>query len=325
MLRAGLRARRLLLQAVVRVLAGPPAGRRAADPADLDRQVDLHGFRNAAWRALLRRTVRGRDPGDVTLLVPGPDGRSRVAVGLDDLGVGLELLREGTYEPHVVALYRRRLRPGMTVLDVGANVGVHALHAATLVGPTGRVVAVEPDPGNAARLRLGVRLLESAAPVEVVEAALAADDGELFLSDLGNADNSGARFTHTDRQVLARQEHGAAPRYSRVRALRWDEAHLDLPLDFVKIDVEGYEPHALAGMQASLRRHRPMVLSELAPSNLAHFGGTDAAGYLAWWRRLGYHAAIVDADGGERPTPDEAIVAEADRRHHLDVLLSPAS
>lgn len=50
----------------------------------------------------------------------------------------------GTWEPHLTAWIHQRLTPGATFIDVGANIGYYSLLAAHLVGPTGRVVAVEP-------------------------------------------------------------------------------------------------------------------------------------------------------------------------------------
>ena len=55
---------------------------------------------------------------------------------------------DGTYEPHLLAFVRGFLKPGMTFVDVGANVGLYSVLAAGLVGPTGRVVSVEPNSEN---------------------------------------------------------------------------------------------------------------------------------------------------------------------------------
>ena len=59
-------------------------------------------------------------------------------------------LRSGEYEPHLTAVFERYCKPGMTVVDVGANLGYYSLLASRLVGPSGRVVALEPNSENAA-------------------------------------------------------------------------------------------------------------------------------------------------------------------------------
>ena len=64
----------------------------------------------------------------------------------------------GAFEKRTVAAYSRLVRPGMTVIDIGANIGAHTLPLAKLVGPTGRVIAVEPTIWAVERLRANLDL-----------------------------------------------------------------------------------------------------------------------------------------------------------------------
>ncbi len=322
-MKAGLLARRALLDIVCRAVTGRRLDR--AERREAETRIALDGFRKAARGFLLRRMAQAAfRSGGATVLAPALDGLFTVAVPASDFGVGWEILEHGTYEPHVVAFYRRHLRPGMRVLDVGANVGFHALHAASLVGPEGRVIAVEPDPANASLLKLSVSLARGGAPVEVLEAALSDSDGELTLSDLGNAPNSGARFTHPDRRALEREVHGPAPRFETVRALRWDDHLGGFEMDLVKLDVEGAEPRVLRGMERSIEKHRPVIVSEFAPSNLASLGGVEPRDYLAWLRALGYGLSVLREDGSEGPpASDEEALAAVGSRHHVELVLRP--
>ena len=70
-----------------------------------------------------------------------------------DYAVGHTVARTGSYEPEVSATLREVLPPGATFVDIGANIGWFSLLAASLVGPTGRVIAIEPNPRNVALLR----------------------------------------------------------------------------------------------------------------------------------------------------------------------------
>jgi len=288
-------------------------------------EMRLGGFRKASRNHLLRRMMRaGLAGGDVRILAPALEGLFTIACSALDSGVGWEILEHGTYEPHVVACYRRRLRPGMAVADIGANIGFHALHAAVLVGEKGSVIAVEPDPGNAALLDLSLSVNGSLLAVELITAAASDVPGELVESDLGNAANSGARFTHKERAVLERLVHGEAPLFRKVPALRWDDRFLDRRIDFVKIDIEGYEPIALRGMEQSLAIHRPVVLSEFAPSNLRDIGGVSSEEYLAWFRDRRYACAILDEPSGEEiPADAAALSSRLAGRHHLDLVFTP--
>ncbi len=320
---AAVRAKEALLDAVLRALTG-----RAADRVDrpgLRRSLAVNGFRHTARALLLRRWLGSHESGpNAVVLCPALGDLFTLAVAADDGGVGQVILESGTWEPHVAAFYRKMLRPGMTVLDVGANVGFHALHAATIVGPSGRVFAVEPDARNAALIRLSLRLSRETLPVEVIEAALSDAGGELVLTDLGNAQNSGARFTHDDRAHLERFVHGPSPRFESVRSLRWDESHPDVHPDLVKIDVEGFENRVVRGMNATIERDRPVVVSELAPGNLKALGGIDAGDYLAWFTGRGYSVALLDDDGRTRPMSAAETLDQLAHRHHVDVVFLPA-
>ena len=83
------------------------------------------------------------------------DGFS-IYTSLNDNAIG-KYVRKNSYEPHVVAVFLQFLKPGMAVIDVGANIGFFSLLSAKLVGPTGYVLGVEPNPQNVAFLEASRR------------------------------------------------------------------------------------------------------------------------------------------------------------------------
>lgn len=286
----------LLLELVSRLVVGRrilPSEREA-----LRGQVRLLGFRKTARGYLWRAVGDGAQARDgLVVIAPALGGLFPIAVDVADLLLGQEILTTGSWEPHIVAFYARYLRAGMTVVDVGANIGFHALHAACRVGQQGRVLAFEPDPRNASLLRMSLGLQEHRPSVEVIEAALSDRDGELVLSDLGNPGNAGARFTHQDRGHLERLVHGPHPTFRTVAAWRFDSRFDPERIDLVKIDVEGFEPRAMAGMAESIARCRPVILTEFAPSNLREIGGVDPVEYLSWFLDRGYSCSILGCQG----------------------------
>ena len=319
MTRPGSTARRLLAGMIVRLAGG--GGLAPEEVRRLRSEIPLAGFRGAL-RALLLRRWLGPGPAGAgpPVLVPALGGRFELFVPAADHGVGARIAEDGVWEPHVAAALQSLIEPGDSVVDVGANLGFHALLAAILAGPEGRVTAVEPDPANARMLRMSVRRLRGAAPVEVVEAALWDRSGELTFSDLGNPGNSGARFVG-DRERLEVLVHGEAPRFGTVRAVRWDEAFFDVPMQLLKLDVEGAEPVVVRGMARSIERWRPVILTELAPGNLRQIGHSTAGAYLAWFTERGYVAYRI-----AQPVPVR-LKDGADPRaggHHADLMLLPA-
>lgn len=151
----------------------------------------------------------------------------------------------GTWEPDLAAFVRRRLRPGDTFVDVGANIGCITALASRLVGPRGTVVAIEPSPAIIAALQETVAR-NDLMNVRIVAAAVSDRDDELPLFP-GPRSNVGKTTTVAHRGSLREQGRvRAAPLGLLVAREQLAAARL------FKIDVEGAEDRALAGMVASV-------------------------------------------------------------------------
>ncbi|HLM66817.1 MAG TPA: FkbM family methyltransferase, partial [Longimicrobium sp.] len=149
----------------------------------------------------------------------------------------------GTYEPEQTRLFEQHIRPGGTVLDVGANVGYYTLLASVLAGDAGRVHAFEPEPRNAEFLRRHAAI-NRRANVTVRQAAVS-DRAGTARFDFGSGSGTG-RLAHA----------GAI----EVRTLRLDDYCTEhgLAPTAVKIDVEGAEVAVLEGARGMLERYRPV-------------------------------------------------------------------
>lgn len=179
----------------------------------------------------------------------------------------------GAHEAYIVRLLERLTAPGHVVIDVGANVGTHALPLARKVGPDGLVVAVEPEP------RVHERLLENISlnrlqNVRALPRAITAKAGTrtLFTYAADSPNQMTSSLTPDTRrpsvEVLC-------------RTLDETVAELGLSrLDLVKIDVEGYEPEVLLGGAESIARHRPHLVFECVDEH---------------WRRAGHEFRTTES------------------------------
>lgn len=176
----------------------------------------------------------------------------------------------GAYERWETRTVRRHLRPGMCVVDVGANVGYFTLLAARRVGPTGRVVAVEPSPVAADRLEAAVRE-NGIAQVRLVRCGLGRAAGEAVLYD-PLPDN------HTPTML---GDPGTPGRTVPIRTLDELAAAEGLGrIDLLKVDVEGYEPEVFAGAAGLLADGRVRaILCEFNEYWLTRGGTTGEAVY----------------------------------------------
>lgn len=158
-----------------------------------------------------------------------------------------------TYDAHLAALLRDKVKPGQTCLDVGANIGAWVIQFAHLVGPTGRVVAFEPNPGARAVLERHVALNHTGGVVRVVPVAVGAEAGEVTFFAAGS---DGMSRIGSPNPGLAE---ASRPIPVPVVALGpWCGENGVVP-DWMLIDVEGFEGHVLAGA-ADLIRGRGAAL-----------------------------------------------------------------
>lgn len=169
----------------------------------------------------------------------------------------------GTWEPQVTSLITSTVKPGMTVIDIGAHVGYYSLLFAKCVGPAGRVFSFEPLPENLALLRKNIEL-NHLNNVRCFESALFSGAKELCLAVPDESPNSG------DGSVI----HDRGGKHILVSATTLDSfcAGHDLQPDLLKMDVEGAEYDVLMGATETIARCRPELLIELH-----HFDGSLAA------------------------------------------------
>jgi FkbM family methyltransferase len=218
-------------------------------------------------------------------LVAEPEPGTFVRVADLTNPIELACVYRGLPEPEDVRLFLSLLRPGMTVFDVGANVGLYSLLAARRVGPGGRVHAFEPTPHVAASLRGNVAL-NRLANVVVTEAAVSDRVGEATFY-LQNS---------SDRNTLG----GGVGRPVRVRTVTLDDYAARCPgrVDVMKMDVEGAEVLALRGGRRLLAAaDGPVLLLEFNPEALraAGSGATALCDVLA---EYGYRCHPLQAYGG---------------------------
>lgn len=186
------------------------------------------------------------------------------------------------YDINEMAFMRHYLVEGDAFVDGGANIGTYSLLAASIVGPTGRVEAFEPDPVNAARLQENVSL-NALSCVRVLQAALGAEGGIVRLTADRDVSN---------RVIPPGLGNGPAVDVSMVTL---DACLGDDPLAMAKLDLEGYEVAALRGAADHLRRSSPPVLlMEALPGQLRKAGSTVAE-LLELLNGFGYVTASYDA------------------------------
>ena len=153
-----------------------------------------------------------------------------------------EQIKKGVYEPHITALFRQICKSGMTVVDVGANIGYYTLLASELVGAQGRVVAIEPNSENCRLLLSSIRLKEVRSNVTVLPVAC---DERLGWAYYSRHIGSNGGFIEPD--DLFGRPGTVVPTFALSEIV-------DGPVDLVKLDVEGAEYRIATGARELIER-----------------------------------------------------------------------
>jgi FkbM family methyltransferase len=162
------------------------------------------------------------------------------------------------------------LRPGDTFVDVGSNHGTFAITAAPLVGPSGLVVAIEPQTRLAELIRRSLELYDARFVVHNVACGDSAGTARLYVPDA----TSGSGGLYPSCSAVSRH------RATIVPLARLDDLLLPERLPgrvFVKLDIEGSEAGCLAGARNFLASARPAILMEINSTALEAAGSSTAA------------------------------------------------
>lgn len=220
-------------------------------------ELDLDGLRNILLTSeeFARSLVQYR--------IVDMDHGIKVVVDPTEPDFGKAIAGSGTWEPHIVDAIRSNLKAGDTFVDIGGNVGIMSFNAADVVGPGGKVIAFEPNPRNIAAYRRGIAA-NGFEHVTLYSFAVSDRRSMLSVTSVSNSKVSGEATPTQATDVI--------------QAVTADEILAnETRVDFIKIDIEGWELPALQGSLGTLRRHKPMVLCEFNPLCLNAQGGIDAS------------------------------------------------
>jgi FkbM family methyltransferase len=162
--------------------------------------------------------------------------------------IGAQIVYLGEYEDYIKNTFKQNINNGDLVLDIGANIGFHTLYFADLVGKEGKVIAFEPIPSTFSELFENTQL-NNFDNIELKNIALGNETKQLSVHIDIDSNNPGANnlFINGNTKIDCKQG---------------DNVLGDLKVDFIKIDVEGYELYVLQGLSKLIENHKPKIVFE---------------------------------------------------------------
>lgn len=211
--------------------------------------------------------------------------------------VGGAIYRDGCFERETVDYVRAYLKPGMTFIDIGANIGQYTLIASDLVGGCGRVHAFEPHPEVFRDLRENVQANSFVCPqdselstnIELHQLALSEKEGNAQLF-FGHSNNAGANSL--------RPTVNTSSKTVEISMKRMDDVlgHLE-KIDMIKMDIEGAELLALRGGEGVIKRTKPVIVMELTNDKFTGGFGYTTDDIVAWLNDHGYRIEGLRTNG----------------------------
>jgi FkbM family methyltransferase len=189
-----------------------------------------------------------------------------------DVGISKTIRDEGVWADKDVQFFKRILKPGMRVIDVGANLGHHTVVFSKLIGDGGQVLSCEPQSLIFQLLQANIAL-NGCKNVIAQQVAVGVSSGNLKLwpIDYDQPGNVGALGV-SQQEGHAVRDHGG----EEIEMLVTDDfvlRHLGTKkIDFVKIDVQSYELYVLQGAKQLLSKHKPDLFLEISPYFMRHTG-----------------------------------------------------
>lgn len=215
-------------------------------------------------------------------------GSSLMYVDTRDHVHGPHLMMDGFWESWITVAMMRALRPGMVAVDVGANLGYYTIVMGRSVGPTGRVIACEPNRRLVEIVKQSL-LLCGLTEITTIESRAA-----------HSASNNVAKFYIPDGRpmnaaIVPHDSKFGGGTTLEVETVRLDEV-LPPKVDFVKIDTEGAEAHVWNGLGRTLEANPDIrVFMEFNPKRTQHY---DPRTLLGQMETQGFKLGIIDYEGG---------------------------
>jgi FkbM family methyltransferase len=201
-----------------------------------------------------------------------------------------EIFLQGVYEPSFLKVVKENLKAGDTYIDIGANIGQHSLFASRIVGEGGKVIAFEPVHKIYSQFQRSIKL-NNIENIKVHNLACGEEKKEMFIyMTESNMGGSSLVFGIENREK------------DKIHVVTADSIlSNESKINFVKIDVEGYEYEVLLGLVEILKTHHPKIMLEYSYGGYRETGLSNEKKILDLLFALNY--SLYDIENNDKEVP----------------------
>ena len=209
-----------------------------------------------------------------------------------------------------IELLKKHIKPGDTVLDIGANIGFYATILSGIVGEKGKIHCFEPDTTNFAHLK---KTTSSYKNIIINNKAVGPTSGiiKIYTSKNLNVDHRTYKPEEYDKEIS-------------IEAVSIDSYLKDEKVDFIKMDIQGFEMEAMKGMKATLKNNPNVkMISEFWPYGLRK-AGSSLRDFFTLLKELNFKIEILNENKLEVLTLEKVLQLEPlGEQHYFNILVTP--
>ncbi len=209
-----------------------------------------------------------------------------------------------------IELLKKHIKPGDTVLDIGANIGFYATILSDIIGENGKIHCFEPDITNFAHLK---KTTASYKNIILNNKAVGPISGiiKIYTSKNLNVDHRTYKPEEYDKEIA-------------IEAVSIDGHLKDAKIDFIKMDIQGFEMEAMKGMKETLKNNPNVkMISEFWPYGLRK-AGSSVRDFFVLLKELNFKIEILKENKLEVLTLEKVLQLEPlGEEHYFNILVTP--
>ena len=216
------------------------------------------------------------------------------------------------YEKETVTLITKLIKPGMKIINIGANIGYFTILLANLVGPSGKVFSFEPHPENFEFLRKNLEINNCTNVESIMKAISNKNEKTTLLHSTSSAWHS-----------LGTKE---GPGFKRipVETITIDDflKDLDIEIDFVIMDAEGSETNIIQGMTKTLQKNPHLeIIAEYNPATL-EFVDSSGMDLITIIKKIGFSIYLIEKNGELKLITGEKLLKDYPKNKFTNIFLT---